>query len=220
MYGFVQALIREVAYGTLAKRDRAPATWPPPASSNAGRGRAGRRARGPLHRRLAVRSGWPGGRRVAVQARLALVGAADRALNLGSPESAVGFLQQALLVTADPAERAPILERAGHAAGNAVQTDAAEAFLREAITLRREMGDTTAVFQSTACSPRRSSAAAGSRTPAAPRARRRRSGGCRGRCDLAALLSALGRVRFSQDRVSEGLDPGRPLPSRSPSTRS
>ena len=88
-----------------------------------------------------------------------------------------------------------------------MQTDAAEAFLREAITIRREMGDTTAVFQSTASlaaaliTGRRLEDAGVLLEPAVVEAE-----GVADDCDLAALLSALGRVRFSQDRVAEGLE--------------
>ena len=69
------------------------------------------------------------------------------------------------------------------------------------------MGDTTAVFQSTASlaaaliSGRRLEDAGVLLEPAVVEAE-----GVADDCDLAALLSALGRVRFSQDRVSEGLD--------------
>jgi class 3 adenylate cyclase/tetratricopeptide (TPR) repeat protein len=207
MYGFVQALIREVAYGTLAKRDRrtrhlAAARF----FESLGEDELAGALAGHYIAAWQAAPEGPEGDAVAVQARLALVGAADRALNLGSPESAIGFFRQALLVTADPAERAPILERAGRAASNAVQTDAAEAFLREAITLRREMGDTTAVFQSTASlaaaliSGRRLEDAGVLLEPAVVEAE-----GVADDCDLAALLSALGRVRFSQDRIAEGL---------------
>ena len=88
-----------------------------------------------------------------------------------------------------------------------MQTDAAEAFLREAIAIRREMGDTTAVFQSTASlaaaliTGRRLEDAGVLLEPAVVEAE-----GVADDCDLAALLSALGRVRFSQDRVAEGLE--------------
>ncbi len=208
MYGFVQALIREVAYGTLAKRDRrsrhlAAARF----FESLGEDELAGALAGHYIAAWQSAPDGPEGDAVAVQARLALLGAADRALGLGSPESAVGFLGQALLVTSDPSERAPILERAGRAASNAVQTDAAEAFLREAIALRREMGDTTAVFQSTASlaaaliTGRRLENAGVLLEPAVVEAE-----GVADDCDLAALLSALGRVRFSQDRIAEGLE--------------
>ena len=49
---------------------------------------------------------------VAAQARLALSGAADRAAALGGYDQAVAYLEQALAITTDPAERAPLLDRA------------------------------------------------------------------------------------------------------------
>ena len=123
MYAFVQALIREVAYSTLANRDRrarhlAAARF----FESLGEDElAGALASHYMAAWQASPDG-PEGEAIAIQARLALVGAAERAMNLGSPEGAIGFLEQALIVTADPAERAPILERAGRAAANAVQS--------------------------------------------------------------------------------------------------
>ncbi|MEO8571580.1 MAG: AAA family ATPase, partial [Chloroflexota bacterium] len=207
MYGFVQALIREVAYGTLARRDRrsrhlAAARF---FESLGEDDLAGALAGHYIAAWQAAPEG-PEGDAVAVQARLALVGAADRAQNLGSPEGALGFFEQALLVAKDPAERAPILERAGRAASHALQPDRAEAFLREAIDLRRQMDDPAGMFGAAAAlgsaliSGRRNEDACAVLEPALAEAE-----GAASPPDLAALLGALARVRFSQDRVNEGL---------------
>jgi class 3 adenylate cyclase/tetratricopeptide (TPR) repeat protein len=219
MYTFVQALIREVAYSTLAHRDRrarhlAAARF----FESLGEDElAGALASHYMSAWLASPEG-PEGEAIAIQARLALVGAADRAMNLGSPEGAIGFLEQALTVTTDPVERAPILERAGRAAANAVQADRAEAFYREAIELRREMGDVPGRFRAIAALGaalivfRRWEAAETLLEPAIEEAE-----GVADERDLASLIWSLARMRFSQDRVDEGLaliDRGLPIAER------
>ena len=207
MYGFVQALIREVAYGTLARRDRR--------SRHLAAARffesleedelAGALAAHYFAAWQAAPDG-PEGDAVAIQARLALVGAADRALKLGSPEGAIGFLDQALTVVTDPADRAPILERAGRAAAVSLQPERAETLLREAIDLRRAMGDLPGTFRaisalaSALITDRRLESAGTLLEPAVSEAEGAADG-----ADLAVLLCALARVRFAQDRVDEGL---------------
>ncbi len=207
MYAFVQAFIREVAYGTLAMRDRrsrhlAAARF----FESLGEDElAGALAAHYLAAYQAAPDGPEGGA-VAVQARLALVGAADRASALGSPEQAIRFLEQALIVVNDPTERASILERAGRAAGGAVQPDAAEAYLREAIELRRAAGDTPAVFRAIGwlanalISGRRTERAGGILEGAVAEAE-----GSADEADLSSLLTSLARVRFAQDRFDDGL---------------
>ena len=101
-YIFVQSLIREVAYGTLAKRDRrtrhlAAARF----FESLGEDElAGALAAHYVAAYEAVPEG-PEGDALAVQARLALTGAADRAVALGSPEQAMTFLTQAAAVTTE-----------------------------------------------------------------------------------------------------------------------
>ena len=118
-YAFVQAVIREVAYSTLALRDR--------------RGRHLAAARyfeslGDDELAGALASSLPGGLRsapegpeaeaLASQARIALRAAADRAIALGSPLQAVKYLEQAIEVTDSDEDRAAMLEQAGEAASN------------------------------------------------------------------------------------------------------
>ena len=50
---------------------------------------------------------------MAIQARLALKAAAERAAGLGSHVQAIDYLRQALTVTVDPVEQAELLERTG-----------------------------------------------------------------------------------------------------------
>jgi tetratricopeptide (TPR) repeat protein len=219
MYAFVQALIREVAYGTLAKRDRrsrhlAAARF---FESLGEEELAGALAAHYLDAYQAAPEG-PEGEAVAIQARLALVGAADRASALGSPEQAIRFLEQALSVAGEPVERAPILERAGRAAGAALRPDAAETYLGEAIELRRKAGDTAGAFRaigwlaSALISGRRADSAGTLLEGAVAEAEESADP-----ADLSSLLTSLARVRYVQDRFAEGLslvDRGLPIAER------
>ncbi len=143
-YSFVQALIREVAYNTLARRDRktrhlAAARFFESLGSDELAGAlashylaAHENASEPAEADALAR-----------QARIALRGAADRALALGSYEQALGFLRSALTVATEPGEEADLLDRAGRAATEAARLDEAAALLSRAIDLRRAMGDTS-----------------------------------------------------------------------------
>ena len=145
-YAFVQALIREVAYNTLAKRDRktrhlAAARFFEALGSDE---LAGALASHYLAAHQNAAEG-PEADTLAAQARIALRAAADRAIGLGSLGQAVGFLDQARAVTRDDAETAELLERAGQSAYLAGLGEISEDRLRRAIELRRVLGDTDAV---------------------------------------------------------------------------
>ena len=150
-YAFVQALIREVAYNTLAKRDRksrhlaAARFFESLGTDEIAGGLAG-------HYLAAYRNSpeGPEADAVAAQARIALTAAAERAIALGSYDQALTFLEQALTVTTDPAETADLLEQAGETASAAGRYDAAEAHLRRAISAQRELGDRPAIAGATA----------------------------------------------------------------------
>ena len=141
-YAFVQALIREVAYGTLARRDRrdrhlAAARY----FEKIGEGEMiGALA---THYLAAYGASAPGAEADALarQARISLRAAADRAAGLGSYEQAMSFLAQGLEVTTDIGERASLLELASHAASSAGRHARAEELAREALALRRAIGD-------------------------------------------------------------------------------
>jgi class 3 adenylate cyclase/predicted ATPase len=132
-YAFVQSLIRDVAYGTLARRDRrarhlAVARW---YESLGDQESAGALA---SHYLDAHRASSPGAEAdaVAVQARLALRGAADRAAALGAHDEAVAHLERALEVTAHLAERADLLLRAARSADAASRYTLAIQFAEQA----------------------------------------------------------------------------------------
>lgn len=207
MYAFVQALIREVAYGTLARRDRRSRHL---AAARFFESLGDDELAGALaaHYLAAYQAAPEGaeGEAVAGQARLALLGAADRAVALGSPEQAIRFLDQALVVTTGDAERAAILERAGRAASSALRPDDAATYLQEAIAIHERSGDAPAMFRATGAlaaayiSGRRQESAGSVIESALARA----EGGA-DETDLAGLLTMLGRVRFGEDRFEEGL---------------
>jgi tetratricopeptide (TPR) repeat protein len=150
-FAFVQSLIREVAYGTLARRDRktrhlAAARWFESLGLDE------------LSGALAVQylaahanaSADDEAAALAVQARIALRAAADRARSLGSFEQAASFLRQALAVTTDEHEAAQVLEEVGSALSHGGRAGDAEAALRDALSRQEALGDRPATARVTA----------------------------------------------------------------------
>jgi len=141
-YMFVQALIREVAYNTLAKQDRktrhlAAARFFEQLGSDE---LAGALAGHYLAAHANAAAG-PETEALAAQARIALKAAANRAVALGAYDQAVAFLEQALTVTTDPAEEAELLERAGESALTAARYQRGDTLLRRALELHRRRDD-------------------------------------------------------------------------------
>jgi class 3 adenylate cyclase len=112
-YAFVQALIREVAYNTLSRSDRkvrhlaAARHFETLGTDELAGGLAGHYL---AAQRLAGDEAEA--RALAAQARIALRGAAERAAELGSYAQARTFLEQALDLTTEPADRADLHELA------------------------------------------------------------------------------------------------------------
>src|SRR3990172_6286314 len=140
-YAFVQELIREVAYNTLAKKDRkarhlaAARFFESLGTDELAGALAG-------HYLAAYRNA-PAGQEadaLAAQARIALRAAAERAAALGAHDQAVSFLHNAMTVTTDPTEEADLIERAGVSASRAGRHERAEQSLRRALDLRRGSG--------------------------------------------------------------------------------
>ena len=150
MYKFVQSLIREVAYDTLGRRDRRARHLAVARHFEAvgDAELAGALASHYLAAHAASDEG-PEASALAGQARLALVGAAERAGDLGAPDDAVGYLKQALTVTDDAADRAPLLDRLAESASVAAREDAVE-FGRAAVAAHRELGDRDAALHAAA----------------------------------------------------------------------
>ncbi|MFI5255156.1 MAG: hypothetical protein ACHQ15_06850, partial [Candidatus Limnocylindrales bacterium] len=150
-YSFVQALIREVAYNTLAKRDRksrhlaAARFFESLGTDEIAGGLAG-------HYLAAYQNSLEGPEAdaLAVQARIALTAAAERAAALRSHDQALRYFEQALVVTVDPTDTAVLLERAGAAASAAGHHANAESLYRRAADAFRGLGDRVAEARTTA----------------------------------------------------------------------
>ncbi len=141
-YGFVQSLIREVAYGTLARRDRrsrhlAAARY---FETLADDELAGVLASHYLAAHAASEAG-PEADALAVQARLALRGAAERAAALGGHEQALGYLEQALAVTTDAGERVALSELAAESANSIGRDEEAQKYGRDVVAHYAAAGD-------------------------------------------------------------------------------
>src|SRR3954452_25315946 len=135
------ALVREVAYSTLAKRDRRERHL---AAARHFESLGEDELVGALaaHYLAAFKESTPGPEADADggQERIALRAAAERAAALGSHEQAVTFLDQALEVTPDPAEQADLLIRTGDAASAAGRHTRAQELLRDAIDREHAAG--------------------------------------------------------------------------------
>jgi len=144
-YHFVQSLIREVAYGTLARRERRARHL---AAARYFEALGEDELAGALasHYVAAHEASTEGAEAdaVAIQARLALSGAAERAATLGAHDEAVAYLRSAIVITADPAERFELLLRAARSSNTATRHVEAEALARDAIELAQHAGDASA----------------------------------------------------------------------------
>ena len=141
-YAFVQALIREVAYNTLSKKDRkarhlaAARHFETIATDELAGGLAGHYL---AAQRLAADEAEASA--LAAQARIALRGAAERAAALGSYEQGGTFLEQAIEVTTDAADRAELHARAAFFASHTLETEPVLRHGAAAEAERRKTGD-------------------------------------------------------------------------------
>ena len=141
-YRFVQGLIKEVAYGTLAKRDRRARHL---AAARHFETLGDDELAGVLaqHYVEAYRAHPEGeeGAAVAAQARVALRGAAARARALASPAHALTYVELALEVTTDPTDELALRREAGGFAADSGKVEAAIPHLERAIELAAQVGD-------------------------------------------------------------------------------
>jgi class 3 adenylate cyclase/tetratricopeptide (TPR) repeat protein len=150
-YAFVQALIREVGYNTLSRRERkarhlSAARYFEQLGSD-------ELASALANHYLAAHHNAAEGAEadaLAAQARIALRAAAERAASLGAHDQAVTFLEQAVTVTADPSEQAELFEKAGEEASIAGRYEKAEELCRRAIELYAAAGDRLGAARATA----------------------------------------------------------------------
>jgi class 3 adenylate cyclase len=148
-YRFIQGVVREVAYQSLARKDRRTKHL---AAARYFESLGEDELAGVLasHYLAAYRASPSGGEAdaLAAQARVALRAAADRATALHAPHGALEYLEQALEVTADPLEQAALHERASAAAGTAARMDVADAHATTAAELYEARGDRLGVLRS------------------------------------------------------------------------
>ncbi len=150
-YGFVQAVIREVAYDTFSRRDRrrrhlAAARYYEAAGDEE---LAGVLAAHYLGAYEASDEG-PEADALGIQARRALVSAAERALSLGAPAQALVHLESALAITPDPVEQAALLMRASDAASLAARKELGIEYAARAAGLFESAGDRRSALEASA----------------------------------------------------------------------
>ena len=150
-YAFVQALIREVAYNTLAKRDRkirhlaAARFFEALGSDELAGALAGHYLAAQGYAAVGVEADA-----LAAQARVALRGAAERAAALGSHAQAIAFIDHALAISPGAADRADLHERALASALQGLDREVAELHAVGAVEARREIGDRPAIARAMA----------------------------------------------------------------------
>jgi tetratricopeptide (TPR) repeat protein len=149
-YRFVQAIVREIAYETLSKKDRrakhlAAARY---FEALGDEELAGVLASHYLEAYRATPAG-PEAEALAGQARIALRAAADRAASLHSHAVALRHYEDALAVTSDPAEVALLHERASRSAAPVVFEPGIQ-HARAAAATYREIGDREGELRATA----------------------------------------------------------------------
>jgi hypothetical protein len=140
-YTFVQSLIREVAYNTLARRDRKVRHL---AAARFFESLGSDELAGALAGHYLSAHDYAEGAEadaLAAQARVALRGAAERAAALGSHAQALVFLEKALSVSPSAADRADLHTRALAAALRGLDADVAERHAAGAVKAWREIGD-------------------------------------------------------------------------------
>ncbi len=149
-FGFTQALVREVAYATLARRDRRAKHL---AAARYFESLGDEEVAGVLatHYVDAYEAAPDGaeGEAVAAQARIALRAAAERAAALGSHESAIAYLERARAVSSDEAEAVDLLEQIGLAHMYVGHYEQAIATLQTAVDEQRRRGDRIAAARAT-----------------------------------------------------------------------
>jgi class 3 adenylate cyclase/tetratricopeptide (TPR) repeat protein len=144
-YGFLQGLIREVAHGTLGRKDRRSKHL---AAANYFESLGDDELSGAVaaHYLEAYEASPDGPERDALGARArdTLAQAGQRAMSLGSAEQALAYFEQSLDIAAPGADRAELWVLAGEAASRANDLERAQVHLEQAISYYRGAGDPTA----------------------------------------------------------------------------
>jgi predicted ATPase/class 3 adenylate cyclase len=145
-YGFLQDLLRRVAYDTLAKRDRKVKHLAAAAHLEEAWGEQDVVEVVASHYLEAYEADPAAGDALEIKrkARAALTRAAERAASLGAAEEAQRYFEQSAALSDEPLEQAELLGRAGEMAGRAAKPEATRELLERAISIYEEEGDTHA----------------------------------------------------------------------------
>jgi class 3 adenylate cyclase/tetratricopeptide (TPR) repeat protein len=148
-YLFLQSLIREVAYGTLARAERlsrhlAAATYFHSLDDDE---LAGVVATHYMEARAALPPGADA-EELASKARGALAAAAERAASLGAHVQALAYVEQALAIAPDPQARMRLCEQAAETAVKGGAYEAGERQASEALALYERAGDALGMARS------------------------------------------------------------------------
>ncbi|HZQ17047.1 MAG TPA: adenylate/guanylate cyclase domain-containing protein [Gaiellaceae bacterium] len=151
-YGFLQELLRQVAYETLSRRDRKARHLAAVAALEATFEGVDFEVPEVIASHLLAAADAapddPDTADIRLRARAALVHAGERAAALAAPEEAQRYLDQAAeLADGDPAEQAALLERASRVAQQAGHFVDARTRLERALALFESLGDTRAAVR-------------------------------------------------------------------------
>ncbi|HET7726670.1 MAG TPA: adenylate/guanylate cyclase domain-containing protein [Candidatus Limnocylindrales bacterium] len=150
-YGFVQALIREVAYGTLARRERRSRHL---AAARYFEALGDEELHGVLATHyLAAFQAAPDGEEahaLATQARISLRAAAERAASLGASEQALAYFESAESLPGDERERLELLQRAADVAERSGRYERTQTLLSRALEHATALGDRLAMARASA----------------------------------------------------------------------
>jgi class 3 adenylate cyclase/tetratricopeptide (TPR) repeat protein len=145
-YGFLQDLLRQVAYETLPKRERRAKHLKAADHLRAtmGEDEVAEVVASHLLEAYRLEPDAPDGERLRAKAQGALVQAGERASSLGASTEARRYFEQAGELSGDPSMQAAALARAGEMAMRELEVERAESLFERAITLCESVGDTHA----------------------------------------------------------------------------
>ncbi|HEY6068170.1 MAG TPA: adenylate/guanylate cyclase domain-containing protein, partial [Gaiellaceae bacterium] len=150
-YGFLQDIVRHVAYETLPRRERrvrhlAAAEH---LSSAPGEDELTEVVASHLVEAYRLDPDAEDAGEIRNRARTALVSAGERAASLAAAAEAKRYFEQAVELTDEPLENARLLGRAGEMASNAGDPDTAQKLIEKAIAIYEAEGDTHAAARAT-----------------------------------------------------------------------
>ena len=145
-YGFLQDLVRHVAYETLPRRERRARHLAAAEhlSSSPTEDELAEVIASHLVEAYRLDPDAVDASEIKSRARLALVGAGERAGSLAAAAEAKRYFEQAAELTEEPLQNAELLARAGEMAGLAGDPDTAQRLIEESIAIYEAEGDTHA----------------------------------------------------------------------------